>query len=590
MLRKILIDAFRTREREDVVAWCEKHVRDIPYSNYRGNFIAARSPMLADVMRAIASQENRKIIISACVQSGKTLAPELCLCYFIANDPGAVLWLVEKDEASKDQSEARLQPLFGECEPVKRLFPQNPDKKRVRSIIFQNGTPLWFAGARNKNNLQRRTIRYVFGDECWLWPKGHMAEAEARTTAFGVRGKCVFMSQGSFTGDDFDRAFRASDAREWCFKCPHCGKVQPFRWSQIEWQKKDTDGNELPLREKLASVRLHCCACNAAFVAAQRRELNASARFVATNPDCVPGNVGFHWNALATMDWSALVAEYLEAKRRSRRGSQDSLREFYQKRLAEAWGIETADDETEIIQSAFGNDADAYRFGDEWNEESVFDAASKTWITRSEHPAPESAMPLRFMSVDVQEAHFYYVVRAWNLSGSSRLVARGMTMDADELERVRERFRVAPKLFFIDAHYKTQIIKTLCIRNGYTALMGDRRDAFPHTANGKTVFRPYSKKILFAGNTAPGKTGNLYLFSNRAVKDTLAEIRAGKTEMRWEIPRDIDPVYLKQINVEYFDAEKQAWICPDGKDNHFFDCETMQIAAALMSKIIGKES
>lgn len=118
--------------------------------------------------------------------------------------------------------------------------------------------------------------------------------------------------------------------------------------------------------------------------------------------------------------------------------------------------------------------------------------------------------------------------------------------------------------------------------------MGDRRKAFPHKIGSLTVYKPYSAPQIFAD--ARGNAGRMYLFSNLAAKDTLAEMRSGKTEMRWGLPRDIDVKYYKQLNAEYFDAEKQMWICPPGKDNHFFDCESMQVAAAFIGKIIGKES
>lgn len=576
--------AFAPREKTDVVEWCEEHVADIPYSMTRGRF--TRTPMLAEVMRAICDVENRKIVLSACVQSGKTLAPELALCWIVANDPGPALWLDIKDESAKDQSETRVQPLFRNCAPVRGLFPENKDKLRTRSIIFKNGMPLWFAGARNKNNLQRRSIRYVFGDETWLWPKGHMAEAEARTTAFGELGKCVFMSQGSFLDDDTDRAFKATDAREWMFRCPKCGEIQPFAWERLEWTKKET------LAETLETVRLRCRKCDAEFTADERERLNADARFVPTNDDAPPGTVGFHWNALATMDWKNLLVEYLNAKKISRKADVSALREFVQKRLAEPWGKNDRADDEEFAQTLGRLAQKGYRFGDPWDDEAMFDKERSTWISRKtarELGTENAATPLRFLTVDVQEAHFYYVVRAWNRNGDSRLVARGMTMDVAEIENVRKKMRVEAALTFFDAHYKTQIVKTLCVKNGYVALMGDKRDAFPHKKNAKTLMRPFSKKILISGNV-PGKTGTLYYFSNRAIKDTLAEIRAGKTQMKWEIPADVDITYFKQINAEFFDDEKNLWVCPEGRDNHFFDCETMQIAAALMLRIIGAEA
>lgn len=593
MLTAILSRAFRPRERENVVSWCEKHIEEIPYSPIRGRFSAKNSPFCAPVMEAIADDSVRRVVLSACVQSGKTLAPELTLCYLIANAPGPALWLDVIDDSAKDQSQSRLQPLFENCEPVRALFPLDKNKKRNRAIAFENGMMLWIGGANNKNNLQRRSIRYVFGDETWLWKKDRMKEAEARTSAFGARGKCVFMSQGSFVGDDTARAFEESDAREWMVPCPHCGAFQAMRWKNVAWDSaaKDENGNWILARVR-DSVAYRCEHCGKSWANTDkmRAALNAAGKFVATNANPRNGCAGFHWNALSTMDWADLAEEYLNAVRHSRRGDTSSLQVFYQKRMAEPWGVEIDDDDAGL--SAVTDECTGYVFGEEWGQEAVFDRERSLWISLDDwkasgvNSAPE--IRLRFMTVDVQMDYFYWVVRAWSKEGHSRLVARGMAVSTDDLERARAENGVQPKLLFIDAGFRTQIIKTLCVNRGYTALMGDRRKAFPHRIGGRTVFKPYSPPQVFSGND--GAVGRMFLFSTLATKDTLAEIRAGKTDMRWELPRDIDVKYYKQINAEYFDAEKQLWICPPGKENHFFDCESMQIAAALIGKLIGKDS
>ena len=93
---------------------------------------------------------------------------------------------------------------------------ETPDKSAYH---FRNGMTLWVLGAHNKTNLQRRSIRWLIGDETWRWPVGHMAEVEARVTAFGWLGKCVFMSQGGEENDDTHRKFETTDMREWMFQC-----------------------------------------------------------------------------------------------------------------------------------------------------------------------------------------------------------------------------------------------------------------------------------------------------------------------------------------------------------------------------------
>lgn len=90
-LRALLRKAFARRERPSIVEWAEKNITDVPYSPIPGRFRIYNSPFLRPVMETIISRSVRKVVISACVQSGKTLAPELCLCYLIANAPAPAL-------------------------------------------------------------------------------------------------------------------------------------------------------------------------------------------------------------------------------------------------------------------------------------------------------------------------------------------------------------------------------------------------------------------------------------------------------------------------------------------------------------------
>ena len=190
-LSSILRDAWTPADRREPWRWCEDHIKSIPYSPLPGPFRSENSPWIREVMEAIVDPKIRLVSIIAAVQSSKTTSPELTLCYIIANLPEPCLWLDQTDEDAKDESESRLQKLFESCEPVKKLFPKNKNKQRNCTIHFSNGMTLWLLGAYNKTNLQRRSIRWLFGDETWRWPVGHMAEAEARTTAFGWLGEII---------------------------------------------------------------------------------------------------------------------------------------------------------------------------------------------------------------------------------------------------------------------------------------------------------------------------------------------------------------------------------------------------------------
>ena len=144
-----------------------------------------------------------------------------------------------------------------------------------------------------------------------------MAEAEARTTAFAWLGKCVFMSQGGEEADDTHRKFETTDMREWYYKCPKCQKYIPYKWEHVEWDDDCKDENgEYDFAKINQNTALKCPECGEYFedTDRMRRILNKDGKFIPLNPNAAKENVGFHWNALASMPWGKLAELYLRAK------------------------------------------------------------------------------------------------------------------------------------------------------------------------------------------------------------------------------------------------------------------------------------
>lgn len=587
-LSSILRDTWTPADRREPWRWCEDHIRSIPYSPLPGPFRSENSPWIREVMEAIVDPKIRLVSIIAAVQSSKTTSPELALCYIIANLPGPCLWLDQTDEDAKDESESRLQKLFESCEPVKKLFPKNKNKQRNCTIHFSNGMTLWLLGAYNKTNLQRRSIRWLFGDETWRWPVGHMAEAEARTTAFGWLGKCVFMSQGGEENDDTHRKFETSDMREWHYKCPKCGKYIPYKWENVEWDDDCKDENgEYDFSKINHSTALKCPECGEYFEDSDRmrRILNKDGKFIALNPNASKENVGFHWNALASMSWGKLAELYLRAKIAARKGDSSLLQQFYQKRLALPWKEFAEDYRLEIASGS-------YNSGDVWDEEAGFNKLGE--IITPPFAENEVIAPLRIMSVDVQMNCFYLVVRAWSINGSSRLLWHEKVLTWEDIEEIQKRFRILDNLVFVDAGYNSFEVYKHCGERNWIALMGDNRANFFHRLpNGKTVLRFYSPvKHIFISRYVKCR---MHFWSNLNVKDTLARIRRNQNPAdgaTWEVPTDISEDYLKQMESEHRIKKGSSWIWEQigNRPNHYLDCEAMNCAGALMLKIVGNNS
>lgn len=579
-LTTLLAPNWRLPERIPPWKWCEENVKNIPYSPIPGHFKSANSPWVREAMEAMSDPDIRLVSIVAPVQSSKTIGAELCLCYIVANFPGPCLWLSQTNADAKDQAEARLHKLFSECDAVKKLFPADRHKKKTQTVFFSNGMTLWVLGAHAKSNLQSRSIRWLIGDETWQWPSGHMQQAEARVTAFGWLGKCIFLSQGGMENDDTHRKFETTDMREWEFKCPKCGKYQPYKWSNIEWDKNYRDGEgRMDFAKVRSSVRLVCefCKHEIADSDANRKLLNSSAKFVPQNPNAPTTKAGFHWNSLASMSWGELAEMYLRAKESCRRGDLEDLKNFYQKRLALPWGDLEEDFTLDISPSG-------YRMGDDWESEAAVGAKGAILPPPHEN---KNRVRLRFLTVDVQMDHFYAVVRSWACDASSRLVYCAKLQTWEDVEILQNRFGVFPQLVFVDAGYSTFEVYRNCAKHNWTALMGDGRMDFPHRVNGKITQRFYSTA---RHPLVSDRKCRMHYWSNLGIKDTLARLRSNRNPdegSTWEVPSDVPEEYLKMLDSEQRVKKGNSWEWRQiGKrPNHYWDCEAMQVCAAYMMKL-----
>jgi hypothetical protein len=298
-----------------------------------------------------------------------------------------------------------------------------------------------------------------------------------------------------------------------------------------------------------------------------RRKIAEAASYHPTS-DGLPGHVGFHYNVLCNWRkplWE-IVLIWLEAQAAMQSGNTDPLRQFIQKRLAEAWEEDLSDNRKELIGDGYL--LTEYTEGQKIDEEAF-----------------------RFMTVDKQRDHFWVIIRAWRSNGSSRLLYFGRVETFEQVDELRGKMRVEPKLVFVDSAYDTDIVYHFCAMNNWTALRGSPLKSFPYRKqNGDTTQRPFTR--FAEAQTTGGKRCRYAHWSSDRVKDILHAHRTGQAGA-WEIPDQAPGDYLAQVDAESKREIKNAktqqieyrWV-KIRRDNHAWDCEAMQIVAAMMLRMI----
>ena len=572
---------FKPDDGGDIIEWLENNISQIPYSPMPSGFRVSHTPWLAEPLRACADLEKKNVHIIAPIQSGKSLGAEMLSCYIIARQPAPTLYLNDTDDNASNWMRTRLRILWENVPAVMKKLPKGEEKAKGDTVIMPDMT-FWCCGAFNRKNLQQKSIRWLIADETWLYPKGHLKEAIARVESFGWLGKTVFMSQGGFQGDETEEFWNMTTKSVWSFACPKCGHKQPFKWEQIRipddiiLRDGDYDYNKV---RKETVYECEGCAHHFKDSIESRMEMNKTGFYATTNPNADLSSVGFTWNCLCARSWGKSAEAYLRAKNiMDSSGDSGPLRIFKQKQLALFWS--DAPDKVDMLQTI-----GEYNQGDDWEGEFVINPLNKR--IHNDRTAKDH-IKCRFMTVDVQRNGFYCLVRSWAEGGVSRLFRLRFVQTWNDVDAFAKANGVFKSLVYVDCGDQMDDVIRQCGINGWTALRGDQRNEFPwkiQTSSGiKIINKPYAPARLV--NVGTGVV-RVHHFSNLALKDQLSRLRkSGKHTC----PADAGGDYFEQMESEARVLNpngKPEWKRIGKRDNHFWDCEVMQLIPANAFALLG---
>lgn len=576
------IEGFKGTYSGDAIQWLRDNVR-LPHSARSSEFDPEMAPWLNDIIRAVTNDRVRQIIVRMPTGAGKTTFLELICPYIVANQPGPMLLVEQTDDTSKDWAESRLMPVFEACEPVARLFPEDRHQKRKSAILFPH-MALFMSGA-NMSGAQGKSMRYVYCDEAWQFKAGILGELQKRLHD-RVNRKFIVCSQGWESSHETESFWKMGTTHEWGHECVACGEWAKWSWLGIKYDSPD-EGKEWNWQALRESVRHECPGCGHVTpnTTAGRRGMSLRSSYRAeVGENAIEGNVNFTLPAWAIwwIDWADLVVEWVKANQAKLKGNIEPLKQFKQKRGAQVWTTE--EDRPTINLLAANYSKMEYADGQKIDGEVV-----------------------RFLTVDVQQDHFWACVRAWRADGTSMLIWYGKVLTQEMIKQLQERMGVRDNLVFVDSGYETGTVYELCsktsryvttdlgkewIRNsGWTALKGSGTDRFSHIpANGRKLekfFSPPIKVMSLSGNHC-----RLMHWSNLITKDKLSHLRAAGPDV-WAFPEDVGEEYMEQIVSEVkrdvvdnrTKAITQRYVTIN-RNNHAWDCEAMQVVAAAITNIL----
>ena len=602
--KKRLLNLLQPIQVLDIVEWSQKYIQTIPDSPYTGKLNLHRTPFLIEPLRQTMNSDTTLSVMAFPVQVGKSLILKLLALYNIVNNPSPILFLADTSANSEDFCDTSLTPMLKQNKVFNGLISTAAGANMKETKIFTNGAILWNRGASNLKNLQRRSVKLLLADECWLYPQGHIEEAVKRTTRFlGDGGRAVLVSQAGEIQGEFANYYEQTNQQEYMWQCSHCKNKNRYNLEMVKWDiSAVTEQGNIDFQGVQKSLKYVCPHCNTQYepTKKQLQQFNRNSTWQPMNPTAPQGKIGFHTTAFSFLDAYTLICEYLNAKSRCKDGDFSQLKIFTQKRLAQPWT-----EQNEVIYTNT-TQVKGICIGEKWQKMGYITRTGE--LIKSSHENIKKqilngALPLIFMAVDVQKDHFYYTIRAFsdNPQDESMLIDCGMLYTWEDIFSKKAEYMIPNSNMGIDSGYRTQQVYAVTVQNRCYAMKGHEQRTFKREAGkaiGRKIYESHTvaapqfiqiqtqEKLTNGSIKTRIRKALLISFSSNAAKDWIYfnRQRTQRGKAHYDKPQGTPQEYEQMMNAEKRIKQGRYFIWRPRKqkiDNHFLDCEAMIYSLCL---------
>jgi hypothetical protein len=550
-----------------------------------GKFSTRSRPYMREPLNCFRDKRVTDLVLCFGTQTGKTMTVMGGAGYRIANDPMNALWVMPNRDLCKSFTQNRWFPFIENCPPLAAMRPSGADRHLWTRLeqFFSRSTLVW-CGSNSPSQLSSRPCGLVLMDETDKFElksdreAGALQNAEERTKSFPYPLRVKTSTPTTKHGQIWTE-FKMGDQRYFYLPCPHCKAMIKLLWGQVRWWEEDeseskTDG-DWDLEKVRRNTFYRCQECEGKILDGQKTAMLRQGEWRPENLHGLTGRRSYHLNSLYAplkeTQWGNLAAKWLMTK-----GNPSRRQAFINSTLAEPWDNELLVDDETITVSTYSNEQ-----------------------------LPQERIPIA--TIDVQENHFWMVVRAWGtpkMEGGQQswLLFEGKVDTIEEVARIVAEYNVEPRRVGMDMAHKPNTVSGIMVKNGWRGLWGrDNSQGYIHSPIGSPkVFKDYSQvqrrdPHLGTIYQSEGNEKALFIYwSNDRIKDRLAVQRDSG---RWHVHANITKDYIHQLNSESKEMKRSPitgrvtyYWKQVRRDNHLFDCEAMQIVMALAGGVLEEEA
>lgn len=587
--RQFLFDLLEPPSEESVVEWCENNVI-VPTGAMPGRLSLRMTPYLREPLERFGDKRTRYITLCYGSQSAKSTLLILGMLYRVAKDAQDSLWVLANGELAKDFSKSRWMKYIQDCPPVLRLVPVNGtghiDRTRYGFThqLFSSMT-LNFVGSNSPANLSSRPVGILVMDEVDKYGEEskyeaaaiELAEERTKTYPFPL---VVKASTPTLETRMIWPEYLNSDQRRYWVPCPRCGreillkfqiKTDEFGECGVRWWRESPDEVKIDGAWDLDLVSKNtfykCQACGGEIEEHERPIMVDNGVWRPDNPRAEPGRHGYQLSSLYAIlspqtSFSGLAMKWLQATTISMK------RNFVNSWLAEPW------DETRGV--------------------------SIQELTPETYEIVNTEGSVNILTVDVQENHYWVVVRKWEIPskehplGQSWLILADRKETIEEIENLAHEHLVQNVNVVFDLAYRPNQVGKILVEHDWRGMWGTTTPVFIHRAiNGEKTERIWSttlKRDPHLGTKWQNRTFDraIYVkFYKDGAMDLVHALRYA-TPTIWHIHANAHIRYQRQLNsrvreirVHPYTGMRTPYWRELHAETHFLDIETMQVIRAL---------